>query len=298
MLHNFTGKLDTFARRIKGALGIRTEYPYKDFKILLPSDHQLPTYQHMYRLYDRFLPFLAKHISPGSSVVDVGANCGDTLAAMVCANSSLRYICIEADRSFFLLLEENKNRIKEAHHGATIILHRALVGKDVGNVALEGSGGTKRAIAVPQGFTDDPSLRPLTLDSLLADGSAENVRLLKSDVDGYDFDVLDSAAEVIGAHSPLLFFECDFRDDRQKDGYIRTILWLQSKGYVWWTIFDNFGAIVMHTSCMDTVMQLLSYVWKQTLGRATRTIYYLDVLASTPRDADLVSLVLDEYGRL
>jgi len=252
----------------------------------------------MYRLYDRFLPYLAKHLPPGSSVVDVGANCGDTLAALVCANSSLRYICIEADRSFFRLLEENKNRIKEAHRGATIILHRALVGKGIGNVALEGSAGTKRAIAVPQGLTNDQSLRPLTLDSLLADESAEDVRLLKSDVDGYDFDVLDSAVEVIGAHAPLLFFECDFRDDRQKDGYTRTILWLQSKGYVWWTIFDNFGALLMHTDCLDNVMQLLSYVWNQTLGRATRTIYYLDVLASKPSDADLVSLVLDEYRRV
>ncbi len=72
---------------------------------------------------------------------------------------------------------------------------------------------------------------------------------------------------------------------------------LQSEGYRDWVIFDNFGDIIVRTTDLSIVFQLLTYVWNQNIGQAVRTIHYYDVLAVQPSDSDLIDLVLREYGR-
>ena len=68
---------------------IKIEYKYNDFSILLPADHMLPLYQKVHKKYDKFLPHLVKYIKNYSTIIDVGANCGDTLAGMVDANKNI-----------------------------------------------------------------------------------------------------------------------------------------------------------------------------------------------------------------
>lgn len=61
----------------------------------------LPKYKQAYPNYNRFLPHLAKHLKDSDFVVDIGANVGDTLAAMYRANDSLRFICTELNDVFY-----------------------------------------------------------------------------------------------------------------------------------------------------------------------------------------------------
>jgi len=64
--------------------------------IKLDSGHVLPAYKKEHINYDRFLPHLVGFINDEDSiVVDIGANYGDTLAALAISNSNLTYICIE-----------------------------------------------------------------------------------------------------------------------------------------------------------------------------------------------------------
>jgi tRNA G46 methylase TrmB len=72
--------------------------------IHLPRYHKLPEYQQRHRQYDRFLPHLIKDLDHDDIVIDVGANCGDTLAGMVSKNPKLHYICIEPDNEFYSYL--------------------------------------------------------------------------------------------------------------------------------------------------------------------------------------------------
>src|SRR5574340_220037 len=85
-------RISHYIRKLKKKLGINIEYQYTTFTILLPADHLLPDYQQSHKLYDRFLPHLVNYIEPKATVIDVGANCGDTLAAMYESNKSLTYI--------------------------------------------------------------------------------------------------------------------------------------------------------------------------------------------------------------
>jgi len=272
------------------------EYTYTDFSITLPPEHLLCAYQRRHRLYDRFLPHLSKCLEPKSTVIDVGANCGDTLAAMYDANRTLMYICIEADERFYEFLKTNVARIEEVNKSASIYLHKALVGKHITNVVLDGSGGTKHAVIGDGRINNDAGgLVSQTLDYLVSLTNPTNISLLKSDVDGFDYDVIDSAESIIRSQSPLIFFECQCDTLDQKTAYQKTIARLQAFGYCDWIVFDNFGEIIFQTHEIEHIGQLLDYVWRQSVCRSTRTIYYFDILAVSGKDAGLVRRVVETY---
>jgi FkbM family methyltransferase len=278
-------------------LGLKTKYRYRNFSIRLPADHLLPFYQSMYETYDKFLPHLVRYLEPTATVIDVGANCGDTLAGMYDANDRLSYICVEPDEVFFQYLSENILRMRTSNPGASIQVYKALVGKSVSQAALEGQGGTKHAVQVDKVNPAAKSIASVTLDKLVLPIQSGGVQLLKSDVDGYDFDVLDSGEQLISEHVPILFFECHFGDLNQKFRYQETIEALQRRGYRAWTIFDNYGDVVLRTREMEALFQLFDYVDRQNAGLTARTIHYFDVMANTERHEALLTTVVSDYLR-
>ena len=276
-------------RKIRQLSKLPILYSYKDFSIKLPSNHLLPEHQKKHPKYDRFLPHLAKYATAADTIVDIGANVGDTLAGMVEKNPSSNYICVEPDDSFYKHLEENIDRIKKSITGLKIQAIKALVGKNISNVSLDGKGGTKHAVIDNEG-----GIKSLPLDEMIP--NALNVRILKSDVDGFDYDVIDSSMAVIEAHKPILFFECHYDFEYQKNGYLETLKKLESVGYCDWTVFDNFGEVVVRTNDISVLSQLMNYVWQQNVGNATRTIHYFDILSVQKTDSALIDKVLSAYN--
>jgi len=281
-----------FARKLLQLLKIPIKHRYKDFFIALPADHRLPDYQRAHPKYDRFLPHLVKYIDQSDTVIDIGANVGDTLAGMVEQRPEASYICIEPDDSFYRCLEENVERIKTSIGGLKVRTIKALIGKNISNVSLDGKGGTKHAVVNGTGVI--PSM---PLDQILSDASNTNIRILKSDVDGFDYDVLDSSMSVIEKHGPIVFFECQYDYEYQKSGYANTLTSLDAAGYCDWTVFDNFGEVIIRTADVQILAGLMNYVWRQNTGFATRTIYYYDVLAVQKKDSALIDKVLEEYDK-
>lgn len=268
------------------------EYAFSRVSISIPSSHLLPTYQKDNKLYDRFLPYLANYLPAGGLVVDVGANVGDTLAAMYSSNPSLDFVCVEADDKYFAILEQNISRIHSNNANVSIVPIKALAGESVSNVVLEGKGGTKKAVFSQDGAA---TLNSRTLDSILDGGNTKSIVLIKSDVDGYDFDVIDSARRVICEHRPILFFECLFDNDYQKASYEKTICGLISLGYDHWVVFDNFGDVILRTGHLSDIVQLFDYVWRQNLKRSTRTIHYYDILATGTSYRNAVDQCINDY---
>lgn len=261
------------------------EYQYGNFSILLPGNHMLPIYQRKHAKYDTFLPRLATYVRSDETIIDVGANVGDTLAGMVERNSAATYVCIEPDDRFFELLTQNIARIKTARLHLRAHAIKSLVGTGSSGISLEGRGGTKHAVTGKSGkLTSKP------LDEIVADlGNIPDIRVLKSDVDGFDYDVIDSSVSVIQKYKPLIFFECQYDNQSQKSGYERTLETLREEGYCDWTLLDNFGEIMVRTDDLQIIRQLFDYIWSQNVGNTTRTIYYFDVLAAQSKDRDLIS---------
>lgn len=275
-------------------LNIDQRYRVGNSTILLPPDHLLSRHQTIYRQYDRFLPHLAKHLDEGSFVIDVGANVGDTVAAMAAANDALHYVCVEADEAFFGYLLRNTAILRQDNEQVSIDCHKCLIGLSVTGVTLQGIGGTKHA-AISESV-DAVDSRPL--DDLVREVGCEPLSLIKSDVDGYDYDVIDSAQNTISRSNCLLFFECQYDNEIQFEGYRNCFDRLEKLGYDRYAIFDNYGGLVAGAAQKSLVFDLMEYVRGQNDGSSYRTINYFDVLAYTAKHESFVSSVLRNYSLL
>ena len=266
--------------------------PYKigDLSIDLTFDHSLPKYQSAHPYYDRFLPHLVRNLDRDSIVVDVGANVGDTAASIVSANDGIDLICIEADEGFFSLLEKNVLKIKHQRPKAKIALLKKLVGSNLNDVKLVGQNGSKHVIS--GGNLNCTSLH----DILVTELNVADVRLIKSDVDGFDYEVIKSAGSTLD-HKPLLYFECQYDTDAQFKNYLSLFEWLQSeKRYDGFLLFDNFGQYIGKYAEIEGMKFLFDYVARQNfLTQRTRTIYYYDVLAFSVADEVLMDQVIQSY---
>ena len=76
-----------------------------NLEIEFNDENLVAVYQEKYRLYDRFLPHMAQHLS--GTVVDVGANCGALAVAMGSNNPALEFVCIEPEDKHLLHLHNN-----------------------------------------------------------------------------------------------------------------------------------------------------------------------------------------------
>lgn len=287
-------------RKIIKALKTKTRSDDHDFKtdilyacqglqIHLPQEHKLPAYQRRHQKYNKFLPHLVKLISGDATIIDVGANCGYVLAAMAQQNPYARYICIEPDSLFNSYLRSNLDIIRSVHSDIRVAILDDLVGKNIKKVALKNSGGT--SVAIP----DAGKMMTRTLDEIMQGFPGADVRLLKCDVDGFDYDVLDSAMQLIDDQHPPIYFECQHDHDYQKRGFETTMRWLADQGYVRWAAFDNFGELMIMTEDTEPVCSLMDYVMKQNEGRTTRTIYYLDIFCVCSKDLALIDSALEAY---
>lgn len=289
--------MDAFDGAAKGSdddSGKPISHKVGNFLISLPPYHLLPVYQSAHPNYDRFLLYLANVLPPEGIVIDVGANCGDSLAAMASSNHSLRYICIEADKDFFLFLQQNVNAMREVCPALSVDAVCALVSSTLKHAVLEGSGGTKKAsIATEQA----EALAGETLDSIAMRmlDNTEKIILIKTDTDGWDSDVISSATSIIEGHLPLLFIECQHSNAKELQGLIDMFDWLYELGYRSWFVFDNFGGYLFEASSPSELICLLKYVERQNSGVASRTIHYLDILAATPALRPLANSAIETF---
>jgi FkbM family methyltransferase len=237
-------------------------------------------------------------LNPGAVIIDVGANCGDTVAAMADANAALHYICIEPDPFFFRYLQKNAECILANGKARSIELVQSLIGKEVVEATMVGSGGTLTAQPISHAATTSAqaAIRSITLDKALAQlPQIQRVTLLKVDVDGFDWDVILSGDKVLRESQPILFFEADYRNEPQRQAYDDLLDKLADRGYQWFCLFDNFGNPLCRTSTLTVVKDALAYVWRQHNGNTARTVYFFDILACTNRDEDIVSRCITSY---
>ena len=267
-------------------------YELGQLSIHLPRYHKLPEYQQRHRQYDSFLPHLVKDLNRDDIIIDVGANCGDTLAGMVSKNPKLHYICIEPDDEFYSYLLSNTARIKQKFPDTSIDLVKGFISDSEVAAGLIGEGGTKHRDKTVAGGFKSSRLADI-VDKL---GIVKAVRLIKSDVDGYDYDVINSAGRLLESERVILFFECQYFEIGQREGFIRLFGDLLKLGFSDFRFFDNFGEFILNTSDSKMHGELIDYVMRQNQNKATRTIYYFDILASKPPDHIFLSRVVDQYS--
>ena len=254
--------------------------------------HALPDYQRIHSNYDKFLSEFVKLLPSDSVVVDVGANVGDSLAAMAGSNDQLEYVCIEADPEFFEELSRNVESLMNQRPALRVNTALELVGRDVAAVALFGSSGTSHAVPGAGSLTPKPLEEVLNVLGT----DASRLQLLKTDVDGYDWDVLGSAFNLLESQAPAIFFEYQFNSQDQLRSYEELFRKLFTSGYTNYWFFDNFGNFMVSTQCSGVISELTGYLARMSLGSSTKTFGYFDVLACTEKDAEWIDEIVSTYA--
>ena len=217
--------------------------------MVLPPEHPLSMWTSLYKDYDNFLPKLVKEMSSNESIIDIGANVGDTLFRFIDTNSKPNYFSIEADQYFFKYLKKNKELLeKEVQDRVTLI--NELVGKNLkGSLVQKSNLGSKFLVESADG------LEAKSLDEIIIDKNIKNIKLIKVDVDGYDYNVLLSAMNEIKKSKPILFFEYM---SLNKAEYIELIKKLYEIGYSEWTIINNYGSVIFENRHYKDVLDYIN----------------------------------------
>jgi FkbM family methyltransferase len=268
----------------------RVLYRIGSHSIRLPAGHELPRYQHAHRLYDRFPLVLGEVLPPGDLIVDVGANVGDTAAAF-CHGAGRRIVCVEAGSRYFALLEENARTLRQ--HGHEITCVNTLLGLpgQTGEIR-EGASSGELVLAQHgrQAQSLDEAISPLLLDD-------SRIVLIKIDTDGMDASILRSGERTLRRHEPLLFWENEIKTPDNASAYGLAFEMLADIRYDRFSVFDNFGNLMLETQAISHLHGLSRYVLSMHQQQSTTTFPYFDVFASTGRFAGLHDISISTFRR-
>ncbi|MGH1337368.1 MAG: FkbM family methyltransferase [Aureispira sp.] len=267
----------------------RKTHSIGDLSFAITSNHLLPEYQRDNKLYDRFLPVLAQFITAGQTIIDVGANIGDT-AIMLRSTSQAQLLCVEPSDLYFPLLEKNIAQLPVGRK-ENIRCVKALVSRNEVKGTLKHINGTATIVE----GSDTPNYVVTSLDTLAQD--THNLALIKVDTDGYDYDVLLSGKETLKTQQPILYWENQIDNEDQQKGYEQLYQLLEENNYKYLYIFDNYGNLMVEKASFQTLKSINAYIRSMELYNCTRTMYYTDILGVTEEKHALVEQVIAAYKK-
>ena len=270
MLKNF------FYKNLKKLFKFDVIIKSNNFIINLPFNHNYLEYKRDYPNYDEFILKIVKSLGKKNySIIDVGANCGDTIIPMFFKNKNKKYYGIEPDELFYNYLKKNIYQNKLSNK---IKIFKNFITSKKKNGFLTGSSGTKKFIPSKINKIENQ----ITLDKFIDINFIKNLEFIKIDTDGYDYDVWKSGKKIIKKFKPIIFFECQIEIKKQVKEYMNVIKNLKKHSYNF-HFFDNFGNYILKTNNLDEIKDLILYIFYQNNFKK-KSIYYYDILACTQND--------------
>jgi len=231
-------------------------------QVLMPRAHSICYNLARFPHYNSNLQRLVREYQqyrPGEfSIIDVGANIGDTLLMLRQVTGHMVH-CFEGDPFYFRLLEANSSGV------GSCALHPVLLSDKPATLRVRShiSLGTSE-------FKQDLSGDPAEFSSIDVFAArhfpGERIGIIKSDTDGFDLRIIRGAAEILQAHQPVLFLEYD-RGLFEKNGDegLDFLEFLAGLGYDGILFYDNFGKLVCATTLREkaTIRSLHNYIKDQ-----------------------------------
>jgi FkbM family methyltransferase len=254
------------------------------FKLIADSNHPIEEYLTLHRYYSRNLPRIAKLITqafPKSSIIDVGANIGDTVALLRSIGVDNFIYCIEGEPNYFELLKKNLDQFKNTSATKTYLGEENKV-EQVGFVSKEGTSKLN--------IQDGKETAIIKLDTFIEQQNISGVKLLKTDTDGFDFKILRGGLNFIKTQKPVLFFEydADFLTEQGDDG-VSMFDQLSHADYGQALFYDNVGKLLLSTPVNNRT--LIEQLYHYTKGRKASFPYY-DVCVFPKENEELAKEVL------
>jgi FkbM family methyltransferase len=242
--------LDALAARVRLAVTLRlpdkpVRRTIRGVEMQLPRRHGLPIYARPGSLYAQNLVDMARLLAEKEGqlcLLDIGANVGDS-ALFVLDQADAYIVCVEPDPMWIGYLEDNVGSLENV-----AIEPSVLVGPDVdtseGLALVHEDVGTSHVARV----SDGSGLPMITTTELLEKyPRLADVRLVKSDTDGYDVMLVPALAEAFLPSRPVIFFEFDPRPTAEATPELEpNDIWdvLIGFGYEQAVVWDNGGTVV------------------------------------------------------
>jgi FkbM family methyltransferase len=215
-------------------------------------------------------------------VAEVGSNIGASLAQMIAVRPLARYVCFEPSQRFRGILLRNV-----AENGWTnVSVEPSLVGSRSETRRLFTNTSTASVASRRYGghlFLESTEQRVVTLDDHFE--SAPRLDLIKSDTDGFDFDVLLGARRLLGRLRPALYFEyAPFLARRVGRSEDEILDFLDEAGYRTYLVFAQAGHLLALTESRSVIGELAErhrYVDVVTAVRADHLVAFPGVAAAT-----------------
>ena len=236
----------------------------------MPLAHNLPLILADRPLYDSVLKRVARYLRQRDgfvSLVDVGANIGDTVTACSLESSDTA-LCIEPNVEYWPHLQQNLQASK-----CRAVTAQSLVGAKDGVLTASAltSQGTARYILGETG----ERIPVRSIPSLMAEMGLDSCNFLKIDTDGHDFECLRGAKSLLKKSMPIVLFEADiFVNTKYHQELLDAVSMLVVTGYKVFVVYTNDGCFFsFYTS--NNIRQLYNAVLYQAFGNKT----YYDILA-------------------
>lgn len=260
-------------------------YQMRGLELLLPLSHDLPANLKTHPHYSSNVARIARHVKgkyPDLTLVDVGANVGDT-AAFIRNVIDIPILCIEGDDRFFELL-----RLNASQFGPHVDLEHIFVGAAAGD--FKGNVVSERGTAYWE--EDESSSRIVQFmklrEILEAHPLFSRAKMIKVDTDGLDCRILRSDLELLERLKAVLFFEYDpYLFGRFHDDGFQVFQALCNIGYDRLMVYENNGEYLLTTRLTEA--QLLEDLHVFYSGRAGAR--YMDVCAFHDEDSDVCQAV-------
>ena len=225
--------------RRKWLTGGRVRLPYGEFMLQCDESHHLPRILAMVPDFGRPLAELVLALEVASpSVIDVGANIGDTALLLARFAPGTRVLCIEGDRRFIPDLTVNTSQIRNVTIAEAILADRTYTAHGQ-FTSLARQGGTAHITLDQSG----DALEMQTLDHVLGRyPEFASPDVIKVDTDGFDPAILRGAACTLRTARPVAFYEWDpFSYDAAGESDLGHAEFLTDLGYNEFLFFTNIG---------------------------------------------------------
>jgi FkbM family methyltransferase len=222
----------------------------------------------------------------GMTVIDVGANVGDTIAVLKSA-VEVPVIAIEGDEASYSFLERNTKQFSNVSLVKSFLSDKS----QEANITFEKGGWNATIIPNKQGET---KISFKTLDNVISSGGFDGaeIKLLKVDVEGFDTIVLRGALGIIQKNKPILFFEYNRENMKaiNEDG-LSTVLSFLEYGYNKIAFFDHKGSLVLATELKNK--EVVTYMHNY-ISSSKNLLGYYDIAIFHEQDNDVAENFLKE----
>lgn len=249
----------------------------------IPERHPLPGLMADQPLRDQCVGVTAKFTAekyPSATMIDIGANVGDT-AAIIAESCSNPLLLVEASDFFHGYLIRNTPKLKNR-----VSVRKVFVadGADISGELFHWGGTAEwkestESVAIPT-----EKLGALTND---------DVCFVKTDTDGHDFKILLAGIGWLADQRPVIVLESQVRNTDDLELSDQLLTELHRVGYNSFMVWDDAGFHLLSTTDPNVVMDTNRYLLQSEESGAKHRIYNFDIACFHQNDTDIFHKVSD-----